>query len=200
MTLVLQGIALDDHPMSQPLIGRFDARGGTLGRSDTVTFTLPDPERTISRIQARILHLETSYWLENVGAANPILHNGRPLSSGMRVMLREGDELRIGTYTLRVAFEENEASATILRGRTVITPRPVESKDVQTVIGSGTLRCALEAALERFDPVKLEATLGKHSVFESLQPARHKARLWELYVERFRSLRQAAQEDLQRLL
>src|ERR1700751_5729148 len=121
MPLVLQGITLDEHPMSQPLIGRFDERGGTLGRSDTVTFTLPDPERMISRVQAQVLHRDEGYWIENVSAANPILHNGRPLSSGMRVLLREGDELRIGGYTLRAAFEQDEASATILRGRTVIT-------------------------------------------------------------------------------
>src|ERR1700732_2635780 len=120
MTLVLQGIALNDEPMSQPLIGRFDERGGTLGRSENATFTLPDPERLISRGQAQILCRAEGYWIENVSAANAILHNGRPLSAGMRILLREGDELRIGGYTLLAAFEDNENSATILRGRTVI--------------------------------------------------------------------------------
>src|SRR5579863_4841685 len=115
MTLILQGVALDEQPLSQPLIGRFDERGGTLGRSETVTFTLPDPERMISRIHAQVLFRDDGYWVENLSAANPMLHNGRPLSSGMRVMLREGDELRIGGYTLRAAFEQDEASATILR-------------------------------------------------------------------------------------
>src|SRR6266404_9508181 len=123
MTLVLQGTALNDEPMSRPLIGRFDQRGGTLGRSDSSTFTLPDPERLISRIQAQVLHRDDGYWIENIRAASPILHNGRSLSAGMRVMLREGDELRIGGYTLLAAFEHNEASETILRGRTVTTHR-----------------------------------------------------------------------------
>lgn len=123
MTLVLHGIALDEAPMSQPLVGRFDERGGTVGRSDNATFTLPDPERMISRIQAQVLHRDDGYWIENVSAASPILHNGRPLSAGMRVQLRDGDELRIGGYTLKAAFENDETSATILRGRTVITHR-----------------------------------------------------------------------------
>jgi predicted component of type VI protein secretion system len=339
MTLVLQGIALNEQPMSQPLIGRFDERGGTVGRSDTVTFTLPDAERMISRIQAQVLHRDDGYWIENVSAANPILHNGRPLSAGMRVMLREGDELRIGGYTLRAAFEEDETSATILRGRTVIThpdvgsvgapkgapsaPEPAPGgtlrwaqsagsspgASVQTAVsgedlwrgflkGAGItlplpegpsiellstvgamlriaveglhrlvamrtvakdeiqaqmtmihgrgnnplkfapdagvalqlmlkppargflagpaalhdavidlqshqvgvmagMRSALEAVLDRFDPVKLEATLGTQSVFESLRPVRRQARLWEHYLEHFRSLRQQAQEDFQ---
>ena len=63
MTLVLKGITRDEEPMSQPLIGRFDERGGTLGRSDDATLTLPDPERLISRVQAQILHRDAHYWL-----------------------------------------------------------------------------------------------------------------------------------------
>lgn len=122
MTLVLQGIKLNDEPMSQPLIGRFDERGGTLGRSDNATFTLPDPERLISRVQAQVLFGDEGYWIEHVSTANSTLHNGRPLSAGMRVLLNEGDELRIGGYTLVAAFESDEASATVLRGRTVIMP------------------------------------------------------------------------------
>jgi predicted component of type VI protein secretion system len=121
MTLVLQGTALNEEPMSRPLIGRFDQRGGTLGRSDTATFTLPDPERMISRIQAQVLYRDDDYWIENISAASPILHNGRSLSAGMRVMLRDSDELRIGGYTLLAAFENDETSADILRGRTTVT-------------------------------------------------------------------------------
>jgi predicted component of type VI protein secretion system len=122
MTLILTGITLDEEPMSQPLIGRFDKRGGTLGRSDDATLTLPDPERLISRIQAQVLHRDEHYWLENLSAASAVLHNGRPLSTGMRVILGEGDELRIGGYALQAAFEDEATSATILRGRTVVPP------------------------------------------------------------------------------
>src|SRR5579859_2096597 len=132
MTLVLRGITLDEEPMSQPLMGRFDERGGTLGRSDDATLTLPDPERLISRIQAQVLYGDEHYWLENISSASAVLHNGRPLSAGMRVILSEGDELRIGGYALQAAFEEGEASATLLRGRTVVprlhnTPPPVKA-------------------------------------------------------------------------
>jgi predicted component of type VI protein secretion system len=122
MTLVLRGITLDEEPMSQPLVGRFDERGGTLGRSDDATLTLPDPERLISRIQAQVLHRDEHYWLENISAASAVLHNGRPLSTGMRVILSEGDELRIGGYALQAAFEDEATSAAILRGRTVVPP------------------------------------------------------------------------------
>jgi len=120
MTLVLQGLKLNDEPLSQPLTGRFDERGGTLGRSDNATFTLPDPERLISRVQAQILFRDEGYWIEHISTANSTLHNGRALSAGMRILVSEGDEIRLGGYTLVAAFENDEASATVLRGRTVI--------------------------------------------------------------------------------
>jgi FHA domain-containing protein len=122
MTLVLRGLSLNEEPLSNPLVGRFDDRGGEIGRSDNATFTLPDPERLISRLHARISHAGQAYWIENVSAAGPILHNGRPLSSGMRVSLSDGDELRIGGYRLTASFENDETSATILRGRTAGQP------------------------------------------------------------------------------
>jgi predicted component of type VI protein secretion system len=342
MTLVLRGVALNEEPMSRPLIGRFDERGGTMGRSDNATFTLPDPERMISRVQAQVFHVDDSYWIENVGAANPILHNGRPLSSGMRVPLQEGDEIRIGGYTLLAAFESDEASATILRGRTdvshpagmsaarIVAPQPAEpdptpagaprkagsrprqpgaasvaapsaetlwrgflqgagielslpngpSPELLSAIGAmmkiavegihrlvamralaknemqadmtmiqvrgnnplkfspdatvalqlllqppargflagpsalhdafidlqshqigvmAGMRSAIEAVLDRFDPASLEAQLSARTVFDSLVPAHRRARLWELYLEHYRSLREEAREDFHRL-
>ncbi|HXY96467.1 MAG TPA: type VI secretion system-associated FHA domain protein TagH [Steroidobacteraceae bacterium] len=341
MSLVLYAVSLNEEPMSQPLLGRFDERGGTLGRSDNATFTLPDPERMISRLQAQVVHGDGSYWIENVSAAIPLLHNGRPLSAGMRVMLREGDELRIGGYTLQAAFEDDETSATILRGRTGSTHREGPSSGLQpaaapaepatappgaprggtpaarrapagtalaavseplwraflegagvdpalppaaaaealaaagamlriavagvhrlvamramakdemqaqmTVIqvrdnnplkfapdglvalqlllqppargflpGPAALRdalidlqshqvgvmagtrAALERVLDRFDPTKLDALLETRSVLDSLQPGRRRARLWDLYLEHYRAIREEAQEDFQR--
>ncbi len=117
VTLVLRCLAVNDRAMSQPLIGRFDERGGTLGRSDDATLTLPDPERMISRLQAQVLYRDGQYWIENVSNVSPVLHNGHPVGTGMRVALHDADELRIGGYTLQAAFESGPESDTILRGR-----------------------------------------------------------------------------------
>jgi len=43
MSLVLRVLSLNEEPLSRPLIGRFDERGGQIGRSDNATFTLPIP-------------------------------------------------------------------------------------------------------------------------------------------------------------
>jgi len=342
MSLVLHCVALNDAPMSRSLSGRFDQRGGTLGRSDSATFTLSDPERSISRIQAKVLYWDDGYWLENISAASPILHNGRPLSPGMRVVLRADDEIRIGGYTLLAAFEDDETSETILRGRTATSPGrtpahtppdeyrraaapapplraapPLDSTPHSTptsppaaATGAETLRraflegagldpgavpaasaewfasagtmlrvavggihrliamralakdqmqaqmtaiqlsgnnplkfapdelialqlllqppargflggsaalqdalvdlqshevgvmagmrSALEEVLERFDPSKLEASLTTRTLLDALVPANRRSRLWELYVEHYRSLRAEAREDFER--
>src|SRR5690349_4913080 len=129
MTLVLRAVTLNEESISKPLIGRFDERGGTVGRSDEATLTLPDAERMISRVQAQVIHQDNKYWLENLSAVTPILHNGRALSTGMRVVLQEGDEIRIVGYVLEAGFEDDPESATLLRGRTVVprvqSPPPV---------------------------------------------------------------------------
>jgi predicted component of type VI protein secretion system len=142
MTLILRGTHLNDEPISRPLIGRFDERGGTVGRSDDATLTLPDAERLISRTQAQILYRDLHYWIENVSAAGPILHNGRPLSTGMRVVLHDGDDIKIGGYALRTAFEDDEASATILRGRTSVPAPPHTPASAQVRVAPTPVRAA----------------------------------------------------------
>lgn len=61
------------------------------------------------------------------------------------------------------------------------------------------MRAALEGLLERFDPAALEAKLGAGSVLDSLLPMNRKARLWELYLQHFRTLRDEAEDDFHAL-
>lgn len=57
------------------------------------------------------------------------------------------------------------------------------------------MRAAIEGLLDRFAPETLEQTLGQGSLLSSLLQSPRKARLWELYLQRYRSLREDAQED-----
>ena len=61
------------------------------------------------------------------------------------------------------------------------------------------MRAALEQVFDRFDPAKVEALLPAESVFDSLRPAHRRARLWDVYLEHYRSLRAEAQGDFRRL-
>ncbi len=126
MNLVIRAVSLAGAPLSQSITGYFDTRGGTIGRSDTNTMALPDPERLISRLQAEIWHANGSYMVRNVGTANAIMHNDHRVAPGESAMLSSGDELQIGTYVLKVQeAHDNETVRTITRGRVVVEPQKV---------------------------------------------------------------------------
>ena len=60
-------------------------------------------------------------------------------------------------------------------------------------------RAALEGVLDRFAPKELEAKLTAKSVLDSVLPMARKAKLWELYLQHFDTIRNDAQEDFQNL-
>jgi FHA domain-containing protein len=106
MPLTLRAVSLNDQPITQPIVASFSAQGGSLGRADTNTLALPDPERRISRLQAEISVVGSGYVIKNVGAANPIIVRDQSLTQGESASLKPGDQLRIGGYLLEVAVED----------------------------------------------------------------------------------------------
>ena len=126
MNLVIRALTLNDQPLSQAIVGCFDDKGGTIGRSDTNTLTLPDPERHISRLQAEVAAHKGMFSVRNAASANPIFINGRALAAGESSVLASRDELRIGGYVLGVLIEaDNEVVRTIAHGRAVVDARAV---------------------------------------------------------------------------
>ncbi|WP_338415410.1 type VI secretion system-associated FHA domain protein TagH [uncultured Sphaerotilus sp.] len=103
MRLLIRAVSLAGQPLTQPITGIFDDRVGTIGRAETCTLMLPDPERHISRVQAEVSRDERGYSVRNVSHANPIVVNGRPVPSGRSVLLSDGDDLQIGSYLLRIS-------------------------------------------------------------------------------------------------
>lgn len=87
-------------PASGPQ-ARFDELGGTIGRADSNQLVLPDPERTISRVHARVVFRTHGYTIVDNGS-NPISINGQPLGSGREHPLKAGDQIQIGGYVLAV--------------------------------------------------------------------------------------------------
>ena len=131
MNLVIQAHTLKNEPLSQPITGRFDERGGTIGRSDTNTLALPDPERHISRLHAEVWFNDGGFSIRNVGSANAILVNGRTIAPGEGSALADGDELVVGAYALRVLHHvpsQIRPAAPAVDGGTVIRSSAGESK------------------------------------------------------------------------
>lgn len=67
---------------------------------------------------------------------------------------------------------------------------------IGTVAG---MRAAIEGMLARFDPAALEGKLGAGSPLANLLPMNRKARLWELYLQHHRQIRDEAEEDFHTL-
>jgi FHA domain-containing protein len=74
--------------------------------------------------------------------------------------------------------------------------RDLVAHSIGTVAG---MRAAIEGMLDRFDPAELEGKLTGGSVLDSVLPMNRKARLWELYLQHYRAIREEAQEDFHTL-
>lgn len=131
MHLVIRAQSLRHESVSQSIVAEFDERGGTIGRSDSNTLTLPDPERHVSRLQAEVSWSAGVYSLRNVGNANPIIVNGRPLGLSEAVALRDRDRLTIGGYDLRVELS-GQAGLAPLRAVESFTVIGASARDAKT--------------------------------------------------------------------
>ncbi len=87
---------------SEGLSARFDELGGSIGRADNNQLVLPDPERSISRLHAKVIFRSGQYAIVDNGS-NPIGVNGAAVPAGREQMIRPGDEVQIGSYLLKVS-------------------------------------------------------------------------------------------------
>jgi FHA domain-containing protein len=60
-------------------------------------------------------------------------------------------------------------------------------------------RAALQGMLQRFEPSQLEAQLADGGMLDKLLPANRRARLWELYLQHYGRISEAAREDFDEL-
>ena len=82
----------------------FDTNEVSIGRQAECDMALPDPDRRISRMQARILHADGQYVVSNASTSNPMYVNGVELAPGSGQVLGDGDELRAGSYAIVVSL------------------------------------------------------------------------------------------------
>ena len=82
----------------------FSTGGGSIGRQPECDMVLPDPDRRISRLQARILFSDGRYVVCNASTSNPMYVNGVELSPGSSQAIDDGDELRAGSYVMAASM------------------------------------------------------------------------------------------------
>jgi len=100
--LTIRAVSFKGRPLDRELAARFEEAGGTIGRGETNTLVLSDPERFISRTHATISFQAGGYVITDTGTKNPVVVNGRPLGSGSQARLGDGDQIKVGDYLLQV--------------------------------------------------------------------------------------------------
>ena len=142
--LTIKVISYKDVPVDQPIAAEFRDEGGSIGRSPECTLLLPDPERVISRTHALVTQQAGHFVLRDQGTTVPVVVNGRPIGKGRDHQLRDGDEVRIGAYLLRVEGGRGDKdisaddTTTILREGTILSwsedGHPVAENRISRVI------------------------------------------------------------------
>ena len=86
--LTIRAVSFKGRPLDRELVARFEEAGGTIGRGESNTLVLADPERFISRTHATIAFQAGGYVITDTGTKNPVVVNGRSLGSGTAIRSR----------------------------------------------------------------------------------------------------------------
>jgi predicted component of type VI protein secretion system len=101
---------LDGQPLATELRGKFGVLGGTIGAIEGNTIVLSDPQGRIGELEANIVKSPRGFLIRNFGE-NPLYVNGTAVENSAEAPLAPGDSITIGPFELRVAPDEQPASA-----------------------------------------------------------------------------------------
>ncbi|KIQ31230.1 signal peptide protein [Variovorax paradoxus] len=107
-------------PAGQSIAADFGPNGGTIGRADTNTLVLDDPDRTVSRVHAQVLCRDGQYFVIDRGS-NPMQCNGVSLGSGKEAPLTDGARLVVGSFELSVRMTAAAAPPSLAIPNTIMS-------------------------------------------------------------------------------
>ncbi|MFO1326141.1 MAG: TIR domain-containing protein [Rubrivivax sp.] len=99
--IALQVLRWRGQPVPVALGARFGTQGGTVGRAPHNTLVLPDPDRRVARVHARVRCERGRFSIEDLGG-DPLRVNGQVLAIGARQVLSPGDVVALGDYEVAV--------------------------------------------------------------------------------------------------
>lgn len=97
-------------------------RGCTFGRGSDNDLVLVDPERLVSRQQARVEAAGSGYTLVNVSSANSLLLNEVEVGPGESCAIVPGDQIRVGRFVIGLA--EDRRAEDLAGGVATSPPTP----------------------------------------------------------------------------
>lgn len=107
MSLSLQLVELPENEQVASRQITIPNSGGTIGRSFDCTVQLPDFDRSLSRVHAEIVLTPKGIYQIVDRSTNGVFVNGRLLGKGVKHELSDGDNIKMGAYTLLVSDIES---------------------------------------------------------------------------------------------
>ena len=103
MALTLRITSYQDTTLGEDRSKVFDGVGGSLGRSPTADWVLPDPKRYISNKHASIEYKDGAYFVTDLSTNGVFINDATDaLGKNNTVKLDNGDKLSIGDYEIEV--------------------------------------------------------------------------------------------------
>src|SRR5262249_11860893 len=101
---------------------------------------------TVSRQHAALTLAEDGAWIEDVGSTNGTFLNGSPVPQGTRARVNDGDTLKFGSVSLKLAWAEMPAAATV-SGDTGDAGAPAPLPVAGSLIGADGTQVGLRAGV-----------------------------------------------------
>lgn len=90
----------------------FSEKGGTLGRGESNTWVLPDPDKFLSSCHCEILFEANRYFIVDLSTNGTFVNSSpEPLGKGTRVPLTEGDFFELGDYRFSATLVAGQSFA-----------------------------------------------------------------------------------------
>lgn len=90
----------------------FNEQGGSLGRGESNTWVLPDPEKFLSSCHCQILCEANSYYIVDTSTNGTFLNGSpEPIGKGVKTLLGDGHYFELGEYRFSVKYTQGVTAA-----------------------------------------------------------------------------------------
>lgn len=112
MALTLRVTRHNKITVTPPIVARFGASGGSIGRSPANDLCLPDPDRWVSSRHAELRYRGGDYYVVDISTNGTLLNAAdKRLERGAEVRLANGDTIGICGYEIQVAIDNQAVPA-----------------------------------------------------------------------------------------
>jgi len=153
-------VSYQGNPPEEPIRAVFGRDGGTIGRAPSNNLVLSDPNRFVSRVQAKVACDGAEMTITNASTANPLLVNDREVDAGATATICDGDELRVGLFLLRVRRVASQESDDAQQSPSCVVPQPIPpSSNVsasRSALSDTSFSRVAAGSLDPVDPLQLQ--------------------------------------------